>query len=125
MYTFQHPNSEETIDVFFGMNDKKSYIDDEGLEWNRVLYSPQLSTNSEIDPWSHSDFVNKTGNMKGSLGDMMDKSSELSRKRADSNGGIDPIKEKYYEKYSKERKGAIHPDKKKSYESKNIKVDFD
>ena len=125
MYTFQHPKTEETIDVFFGMNDDKIHIDEDGVEWKRVLHSPQLNTTASIDPWSNSDFVNKTANTKGTLGDLMDRSSELSAQRAQENGGVDPIKEKYYKKYSEERKGAIHPDKKKSYESKNVKIDFD
>jgi len=125
MYTFQHPESEEYIDVFFGMNDEKIYTDESGVEWKRVLHSPQLSTSSEIDPWDNSDFVNKTAGMKGTLGDVMDKSAEMSRKRAEQNGGVDPVKENYYKKYSEERNGATHPDKKKTYESKNVKIDFD
>ena len=125
MYTFEHPESGETKDVFFGMNDDKIHIDEDGVEWKRVLHSPQLNTTSSIDPWSNSDFVNKTANTKGTLGDLMDRSSELSAQRAQENGGVDPIKEKYYKKYSEERRGAVHPDKKKSYESKNVKIDFD
>jgi len=126
IYLFQNPKTEEVIELFFGMNDDKVYTDEKGLEWKRIYSLPQLSTESSIDPWSNADFVNKTKNTKGTLGDLLDRSSELSAKRADQNGGIDPLKENYYKNYSKQRKGAKHPDQiKKTYESKNVKIDFD
>lgn len=126
IYVFQHPKTEETIEVFFGMNDEKKYIDNDGLEWSRVFLGSQLSTEAKVDPWNNADFVNKTGNKKGTLGDMMNLSEELSAQRAKESGGLDPVKEKYYKNYSKERNGAIHNDKKsKTFENKNIKIEFD
>ena len=92
------------------MDDEKKYIDDQGLEWDRELSSPQLNTQGSIDPWNSNDFVNKTADMKGTVGDLLDKSSELSSQRAQENSGVDPLKKKYYENYSKERKGAKHLD---------------
>ena len=58
---------------------------------------------------------------------MMDLSAELSHKRADKAGGLDPVKEKFYDNYSKERKGAEHPNriKERGYESKNVKIEYD
>jgi hypothetical protein len=43
------------------------------------------------------------------IGDTMERSRELSHKRAEENGGIDPIKRKFFDNYSKERKGKKHP----------------
>lgn len=107
------------------MDDEKQYIDDEGVEWKRVFLGSQLSCNADIDPWSNSDFVNKTANKKGSIGDLMDKSAELSEKRAQENGGVDPVKSNYYKNYSKKRGGATHDDlKPKSFENKHIKIDL-
>lgn len=126
IYLFQHPKTEEVVELFFGMNDEKKYTDENGIEWKRIYSLPQLNTEASIDPWSNADFVNKTANKKGTYGDLMDRSAELSAQRASQNGGIDPLKEKYYKNYSKARKGAKHPDQmKKSFENKNIKVDFD
>lgn len=127
MYIFQNPETNEEIEIFFHMNDQKKYVDDQGLEWKRVYISSQLNTESSIDPWDNSSFVNSTANMKGSVGDLLDKSSELSSMRAEKNGGVDPLKKKYFENYSKERNGTKHHlDKNKSsYESKNVKIDFD
>lgn len=126
LYSFENPDTGEIKDVFFHMNEDKTYTDESGLTWKRVLVSPQLNTASSIDPWSNDDFVNKTANMKGTMGDILDKSAELSAKRAESNNGVDPVKQKFFDNYSKDRKGAKHPSEKgKTYESKNVKIDFD
>lgn len=125
MYIFQHPKTEEYTEVFFGMNDEKKYTDDDGTEWKRVYTTSQLSVDAKVDPWDNADFVNKTGNKKGTVGDMLNLSSELSEKRAKESGGVDPLKKKYYDNYSKQRGGAKHMDQmKKTYEDKNIKIDF-
>lgn len=125
MYIFQNPVTDETVEVFFNMNDDKKYKDDDGVEWKRTWSAPQLATEASIDPWNNADFVNKTANTKGSLGDMMDRSAELSEKRASENGGVDPVKEKYYKNYSDSRGGAVHSHKeKKTFENKHIKIDI-
>jgi hypothetical protein len=126
IYIFQHPEDESlTKDIFFHMNDKKSYTDESGVEWRRVFLGSQLSCDASIDPWDNADFVNKTANKKGSFGDIMDKSAELSDQRAKENGGIDPVKSNYYKKYSKDRGGAIHNDlKSKTIENNHIKIDL-
>jgi hypothetical protein len=130
LYIFKHPSADEETEVFFGMNEEpKEYIDGNGLKWDRVFSSPELNTVGKIDPWSNSDFVNKTAQKKGSVGDLLDTSSELSEIRAQERGGVDPVKQKHYNKYAKERGGRRHPKEKieklkKGYESKNIKIDF-
>ena len=62
--------------------------------------------------------------MKGSVGDMLDYSKELSEKRAEKNGGVDPVKQKYFRNYEK-KTGKKHLADKKSYESKNVRIDYD
>ena len=125
LYLFSHPDTGEMKEVFFQMNDEKVYIDENDIQWTREYHSPQLKTQASIDPWNNADFVNKTNN-KGTMGDLLDRSAELSRKRADQNGGVDPVKEKYYENYSKKRKGSKHPDQMpKTFEDKNIKIELD
>ena len=123
IYVFKHPEKEEYKEAFFSMNDEKSLVID-GIEWQRVYNSPNLNTEASIDPWSTNDFVNKTQDKKGSLGDIMDASAELSNKRAESNGGVDPIKSKYFDNYSKKRNGAKHHLDKSNVESKNFKIDY-
>ena len=125
LYPFKNPKTGEIKDIFFHMNDDKKYVDEEGDEWVREYHSPQLNTQGSIDPWSNADFVNKT-NKQGTIGDLLDRSADLSRQRADQNGGVDPVKEKYYKNYSKTRKGSKHPDQMpKTFEDKNIKIELD
>jgi hypothetical protein len=125
LYTFMHPKTEETIDVFFHMSDDKKYTDEKGVEWIRQYHSPELNSTGKTDAWNSKQFVEKTGRESGTVGDLLDRSAELSKERASQNGGVDPLKEKYYKKYSKERLGAIHPDKNpKTFENKHVKIDI-
>ena len=109
------------------MNDDHVFVDEDGTKWNRVWYPLELNTSGEVDPWSRDDFVNKTGNDKGTIGDLLDRSTEMSQKRADQCGGVDPVKEKYYKDYAKKRGGTPHPHKtkRKSVDNKNFRIDFD
>ncbi len=125
IYIYQNPETNKTIEVLQSMTEEHVYVDEKGLEWKRVFVPSQLATESSIDPWSENQFVEKTRNSKGNYGDLLDRSAELSSKRANENGGVDPIKQKYFKDYSKKRGGAKHPeDKKKTIETKNYKIDF-
>ena len=64
-YIYQHPDSEEYKLILQGINDVHEYIDDEGVKWNRIFTTPQVSTVGSIDPFSQNDFVNKTAQKKG------------------------------------------------------------
>jgi len=112
LYIYKNPQTGELIELVQSMKDEHVYFDENGLEWKRVFQSSQLNTQGSIDPWNSNDFVNKTGNTKGNYGDLIDRSRDLSEKRASENGGIDPVKEKYFKDYSKKRGGAIHPSQK-------------
>ena len=70
--------------------------------------------------------MEKTSSKKGTVGDMMAHSEELSQIRKDQRG-IDPLKQKYYKNYSKQRGGAKHPKeiKEKGYESNKVKITYD
>ena len=82
IYVYKNPKTNESIEVIQSMTEDHVYIDEDGLEWKRVFIPSQLNTEASIDPWSNSDFVEKTRDTKGSYGDMLDRSSELSEKRA-------------------------------------------
>ena len=96
--------------------------------WERVYEIPQISmgnsTAKRVDPYNHNEFVERTGKMKGNFGNMIDYSRELSEKRAADHGGVDPVKKKYFKNYEK-KTVKKHLADKKSYESKNVKIDFD
>jgi len=74
---YKHPEEEEYREVFQGMNDEHIYSED-GVEWNRVFLSPNASIDNSVDPYNKQHFIDATYNKKGTLGDMMNLSAELS-----------------------------------------------
>ena len=125
IYIYKHPAKEEYTEVLQTMAEDHIYSDSEGLEWKRVFTVPNASIDTRVDPNSSTEFIRKTENKKGTIGDMMDYSKELSHERSDSNGGFDPVKEKYYKDYASKRKGAKHVDQMKSEMKSNKHVNID
>jgi len=123
IYVYQNPVTEEYVEVVQGMNDDHSYIDEEGVQWRRIFFAPNANLDSQVDPYSHSDFMKATENKKGTIGEMMDYSKELSQKRQDKEGK-DPVKEKFLRQYEK-RQGRKHQSEARVYESKNVRVEYD
>jgi len=77
--------------------------------WERVWTVPQASVDANIDPFSQTQFVDKLGSTKGTLGDTWERSAEMSEKRAAKRDGVDPVKQKYYDDYAFKRKGKRNP----------------
>lgn len=125
IYIFKHPETEEYKEIVQTMNEEHVYTDESGLKWKRVFTIPNATIDTKDDAWSHNGFVEKTGKMKGTVGDVLDYSSELSAKRAEANGGEDPVKRKAFNDYEK-KVGKKHiSDKKKTIETSKIKIDLD
>jgi hypothetical protein len=126
IYTYFRDSTEEFIDIVQGMNDVHTYSGQNGDEddWRRVFYSPQMAMDTQIDPFSSKQFSDRTRDKKGTVGHMLDYSAEMSDKRASQAGGVDPVKQKYFENYSKTRRGAKHQLEKQSFEGKSFKVDY-
>lgn len=123
IYVYQHPKTEEYLEVLQGMNDPHEYTDEAGIEWKRIFFVPNAGFDTQVDPYSRQDYLKATENKKGTLGDLMDYSKELSQKRADKEGK-DPVAEKFYANHEK-KTGVKHPSKAKVYESKNVRVEYD
>ncbi len=124
IYTYKHPHQEEYKEVVQGMNEPHTFSE-EGVEWQRVFLPPNTAVSNDADPFCNTSFIEKTANMKGTVGDMMDYSAELSAKRAEKAGGEDPVKRKHFKEYEKSVGKKHVEDKPKSFENKDIKVDFD
>jgi len=127
IYIYKHPTEEEYEEVVQSMNDTHTYSKD-GVEWERVFFAPNMAVSASDDPFSANNYVEKTANMKGTVGDLLDYSAELSERRAEANGGVDPVKQKTLEDYSKKTGGKKHTSQlgqKKTFETKDIKVEFD
>lgn len=106
LYSFQSPTTGEIIDIYFGMNDPKEYRDSEGVLWERVWEKPHATVHGNSDPFDSKAFVEKTRNMKGTVGDLWDMSRELSEKRGGKEN--DPIRKDALKKNSAERGGKEH-----------------
>jgi len=105
LYVFQHPTSGQVIELVQKMTEEHQYIDDEGTKWNRVWAVPQASIDTNVNAESSADFVHKTRDKKGTVGDLWSLSREMSEKRARIHGGKDPVLEQYNKKQKDLRKG--------------------
>lgn len=104
-YDFEHIENGKVVPVFFHMNDEKVYNGEDGKEtgkWRRVYSVPLAAFDSIINPFDPKSFTAATNNKKGqTVGQMWERSAELSKMRADREG-VDPVKQKFYDKYKKE-----------------------
>jgi len=101
VYIFKHPHEDRYVEIVQRMADEHSFIDDSGLNWERVWTVPNASLDSIIKPDSSAQFVNKT---KGwSVGECWDYSAELSQARKDKRGE-DHLDREHKQKKSKERR---------------------
>ena len=118
IYIYKNPETNEVKEVFQTMVEPHVYREE--IEWTRIFLSPQASIDTQMDEFSSTDFVEKTRNKKGSLGDLWDKSKELSDKR-EKRAGVDELKQQNYKDYSKTRRGRKHPDQQKEERKTNFK----
>jgi hypothetical protein len=111
LYIFEHPQTGETREVYFKLDDKKEYFgeeDEDKIKWHRRFTIPYASSNTKVsDPFSQKDFVNSTDKKNITFGEMWDASAAMSEKRAKINGE-DPVKAQYYDKYAESRNGLKH-----------------
>ena len=70
IYLFKNPNTGKTISVFQAMNDDHTYSE-EGIKYERVFTIPNAQIDTEFGLDSSSKFVEKTGKMKGTLGEIL------------------------------------------------------
>lgn len=107
-YLFRNPKTGSVVQIFQFMNEDHVYSES-GVQFERVFTSPNAQIDSTVE--SAEKFVEKTGKMKGTLGEIWDYSQELSEKRASKNDGVDPLRKKAEENYSKKRKGLKYKSK--------------
>jgi hypothetical protein len=79
----------------------------------------QAASNTDISPFDNKAFVEKTGRMKGTWGNLESYSAEMSEKRAKLAGGLDPVKEKYFNE-RKKLTGLEHHEVKKRKAKENL-----
>ena len=121
IYLYQNPDTGEVVQVFQGMNDKHEYSEN-GVQFQRVFTIPNATIDDNIDPDSAQALIEKTGRMKGTMGEIWDYSKQLSEKR-EKMYGKDPVKEKAETNYSKKRKGTKYKERVTPSEMPKINID--
>lgn len=106
LYYFIDDDTGQIYEKTFKMSDKKEVIL-AGKALRRLFTIPNAAI-KDPDPKSGAEFAEYTGKRRGSVGDMWEKSEELSHKRA-KEFGEDPIIKKRNEKFKK-KTGKEHPD---------------
>lgn len=108
-YSFIHPDSGEEKEIVQNMGEPHFYVDENGVEWKRQWTLPNAQIDADIDPFDKQAFERKTSSQKGSFGDLLDRSKDLSEKRKKARDGKDPVKEQYAKEYSEKRRGRTPP----------------
>lgn len=109
IYIYQNPKNKKIIEIIQSIHDNHEYIDKDGLKWNRIFTAPQLNTDGTLKgDCSESQFSEYTKKQKGTIGDLWDRSKELSEKR-EKIYGKDPVKTKFLKDWSSKRKGRNKP----------------
>lgn len=112
IYLYSNPKDENEVEeVIQSVHDEHVYSKD-GVKWTRVFTVPTASVDSKWDENNPQDFVEKSKGKKGTIGNLMEKSAELSAKRK-KRYGKDKFKEQFYSDYKKNHSGKDHPDVKK------------
>lgn len=116
-------NPKVITERFYHMDEAPSIgtliTDEEGKEWRRLAVKPQASFDTKCDPYSAKDFVKAT-NKRGKIGDLWDRSKEMSIKRTEKDG-TDGVKQNFYDRYSARHKGRKHPEEAKALGTKKLK----
>lgn len=123
IYLYKNDQTGEVREIFQSMTEKHEYYgepNEDKVEWKRVFVVPNASVQSKLDPNSKESFVKYTENKKGTVGDVLNVSAEASAARAEKNGGVDPVKQEMYKKYSAENNGAIHVHQKREEAKKSL-----
>ena len=107
-YLYVNPETQEHKEVLQKMTEPHVYVDENGLEWQRVFTPANFSIDGNINPMSSKEFLSKTDGKDYTMGDIQDKSKEMSEARKEKYG-YDPVQKKWFQDYSKKRKGRKHP----------------
>lgn len=123
IYLFENTTTQEVHEVVYHMNETKDYRGPDGNSkpgiWRRVWVNPQASFDTKCDPFSAKDFAKAT-NKGGVVGDMWERSAEMSAKREEK-AGKDPIKEGFYQRFSAKRRGKQHPQQRREESVEKLK----
>tara|TARA_R110002153_G_scaffold45929_9_gene129439 strand:+ start:329 stop:727 length:399 start_codon:yes stop_codon:yes gene_type:complete len=129
IYEYKHSETGETRDIILSVGQRDSFKGDNGKDenWERQVSRANFTVDpsSTVDPFSKRDFQKVTSNKNGTVGDLMELSEELSEKRADKNGGVDPVQAKHYKDYEKKTGKKHQDDRIKVIEKSGVRIEMD
>ncbi len=109
IYLYESPTG-EVVEVSQSMTEPHVY-EENGVKYERVWTVPQATIDArKTDPYSKKQFLDRTDGKKQTLGDLMDRSNEMSEKRAEKEGE-DPIRKREDKNWSESRGGRQLPKK--------------
>lgn len=113
VHEFLNEASGKKIEVYVPINasveEHQTQVVD-GETYKRVYAAPLASIDTHLNDATQEDFRRLTTNKKNlTVGQMWEMSSEMSHHRAEKNGGVDEVKEKFYSSYEREM-GKKHAD---------------
>lgn len=123
LYLYENKETGEVLEVLQSMNDTHEYNGEDESEkglWRRIYVNPNMSTDTKLDPFSESSFRASTVGKNDTYGQLFERSAEASEMRAQQAGGIDPVKQKSYDDYSKMTNGKTHPNQMKENFNKAV-----
>jgi hypothetical protein len=107
-------NDGEILSVHVGLNEPKEAYQtqirkEDGKVFKRIWAAPRFAKDITVGDASRGDLDRLIDGKNYTLGEVWKRSEELSQKRAEKHGGLDPVKEKFYEEYEKKNR-AKHAD---------------
>lgn len=108
VYDFQHEESGQIIAVLVRLDEPDAARQEQtvdGKVYKRVYSASQINKDTKVGDATLNDFTKITTDKNLSVGTMWDISKEMSAKRAEKNGGIDPVQQKFYDDYKKKMGG--------------------
>lgn len=113
VHEFLHEASGKKIEIYVPINapaEQHQVQVVDGDTYKRVYAAPLASIDTHLKDATQEDFRRLTTNKKNlTVGQMWEMSSEMSHHRAEKNGGVDDVKEKFYSNYEKQM-GKKHID---------------
>lgn len=114
-YLFECKKCKQNWEQYLRMKEKKeSKCPICQKQGKRIFTVPQANIGTKLDPFNMKELTEKTGRMKGTVGDLFDFSKEMSDKRAHKLQQEDPIRKKALDEFSKKRNGLKYKDTSKS-----------
>lgn len=112
VFDFQHETTGEIISVLVKHTEPDHLRHEQTVDgkiYKRVYSAPTTAKDTKTGDCTLNDFSRVTEGKNLTVGQMWKISEEMSKARADKNGGLDPVKEKFYKDFEK-KNGKKHED---------------